>query len=142
MPRSVVLLVWRPGLIAASSCFGLLRRTSKWCLMSSTGILLARWPPPVHRLSERSTYTRLALVLLTESHARLPGIKKLFDQKWAKIMALSIPFIDGAVQIAADNTEGDESEDHRGLIQISDDSDNEAAIKHLHVLAAISIFLP
>ncbi|KAJ7795297.1 hypothetical protein B0H14DRAFT_2621073 [Mycena olivaceomarginata] len=31
------------------------------------------------------------------------GIKKLSDQKWAKI------------------TEGDESEDHRGLIQISDD---------------------
>ncbi|KAF7358303.1 hypothetical protein MVEN_00879700 [Mycena venus] len=60
--------------------------------------------------------------------AYLPGIKKLSDQKWAKIMALSIPFIDGTAQIAADNTEGDESEDRRGLIQISDDSDDEAAI--------------
>ncbi|KAJ7090438.1 hypothetical protein C8R44DRAFT_750952 [Mycena epipterygia] len=65
------------------------------------------------------------------SFVALPGIKKLFDQKWAKIMALSIPFIDGVVQIAADDTEGDESEDHRGLIQISDDSDNEAAIETL-----------
>ncbi|KAF7366228.1 hypothetical protein MVEN_00500000 [Mycena venus] len=83
----------------------------------------------ITRKGRRSANSFVAVPWAARAKAYLPGIKKLSDQKWAKIMALSIPFIDGAAQIAADDTEGDESEDHRGLIQISDDSDDEPAIE-------------
>jgi hypothetical protein len=55
---------------------------------------------------------------------------KLTTQKWSKIMALSKPFINSAVQMG-DDTEGEDLGDSRGLIQVSDDYDNEAVVSRI-----------
>ncbi|KAJ6605620.1 hypothetical protein B0H10DRAFT_1957210 [Mycena sp. CBHHK59/15] len=57
--------------------------------------------------------------------AYLPGIKKLSTKKWSKIMAMSKPYIDSAAQVTLHDTDADESEDSRGLIHVSDNSDVE-----------------
>ncbi|KAJ6529473.1 hypothetical protein DFH09DRAFT_1412199 [Mycena vulgaris] len=78
---------------------------------------------------KRSAASFVAVPWAARVKAYLPGIMKLSDQKWAKIIALATPFIDNATQITADDTEGDESEDSRGLIVISDDSADEGAVQ-------------
>ncbi|KAJ6463660.1 hypothetical protein DFH09DRAFT_1227135, partial [Mycena vulgaris] len=83
----------------------------------------------VKRKGKRSAASFVAVPWAARAKAYLPGIMKLSDQKWAKIIALATPFIDNAAQITADDTEGDESEDSRGLIVISDDSADEGAVQ-------------
>ncbi|KAF8135895.1 hypothetical protein K438DRAFT_1786696 [Mycena galopus ATCC 62051] len=78
----------------------------------------------VKRKGKRSANSFVAVPWAARTAAYLPAIRKLSDKKWAQIIALSAPFIDGAAEVAADETDGDESGDSRGLIQISDDEDD------------------
>ncbi|KAJ6574093.1 hypothetical protein B0H19DRAFT_1123666 [Mycena capillaripes] len=80
----------------------------------------------VKRKGKRSAHSFVAIPWAARAKAYLPAIEKLTTKKWAKIMAASRPFINSATKMAADDTEAEESGDSRGLIVISDDSDDEA----------------
>ncbi|KAJ7733149.1 hypothetical protein B0H16DRAFT_1580092 [Mycena metata] len=88
--------------------------------MHKTGVCSA---DGVERKGKRSAHNFVAVPWGARAKAYLPGIKKLSTQKWSKIIAMARPFIDSAALITADDTEDNESEDSRGLIQVSDDSD-------------------
>ncbi|KAF8205228.1 hypothetical protein K438DRAFT_1964313 [Mycena galopus ATCC 62051] len=79
----------------------------------------------VKRKGRRSANSFVAIPWAARTAAYLPAIKRISHKKWAQIIALSTPFIDGAAQITADETDGDESGDSRGLIQISDDEEDD-----------------
>ncbi|KAJ7469534.1 hypothetical protein FB451DRAFT_1176775 [Mycena latifolia] len=81
----------------------------------------------VKRKGKRSAHSFIAVPWAARAQAYLPGIKALTTKKWSKIMAMSRPFIESAAQIRSDDTEGDDYEDARGQIQVSDDSDDEVA---------------
>ncbi|KAJ6616008.1 hypothetical protein B0H10DRAFT_2219894 [Mycena sp. CBHHK59/15] len=80
----------------------------------------------VKRKGKRSAHSFVTIPWATRAKAYLPGIKTLTTHKWSKILAMSSLYIESTTQIAADDMEGDESEDSRGLIHISDESDEEA----------------
>ncbi|KAJ6616605.1 hypothetical protein B0H10DRAFT_1378221 [Mycena sp. CBHHK59/15] len=80
----------------------------------------------VKRKGKRSAHSFVAVPWAARAKAYLPGVKKLSTKKWSKIMAMSKPYIDSAAQVTLDDTDADESEDSRGLIHVSDDSDLEA----------------
>jgi hypothetical protein len=84
----------------------------------------------VKRKGRRSAHSFVAVPWGARAKAYLPGIMKLTTQKWSKIMALSKPFMNSAVQMG-DDTEGEDLGDSRGLIQVSDDSDNEAVVSRI-----------
>jgi hypothetical protein len=91
--------------------------------MHRTGVCSSDGIP---RKGKRSALSFVAVPWAARAKAYLPGIQRLTTNKWAKIIAMSQPFIDSAAQITVDDTDGDESAgDSRGLIQISDDSDVE-----------------
>ncbi|KAJ6563794.1 hypothetical protein B0H19DRAFT_1258330 [Mycena capillaripes] len=75
---------------------------------------------------KRSATSSVAVPWATRAKAYLPGIMKLSDQKWAKIIALAPPFIENAAQITADDTK-----DSHGLIVISDDSADVGAVQSI-----------
>lgn len=89
----------------------------------------------IKRKGKRSAHSFVAVPWAARAKAYLPAVKLLSTQKWAKIIAMSKPFIDSAAQINLDDTE-EESGDSRGLIQISDDSDVEVS----HHLPCTSVF--
>ncbi|KAJ6592618.1 hypothetical protein B0H19DRAFT_1088175 [Mycena capillaripes] len=80
----------------------------------------------IKRKGKRSAHSFVAVPWAARAKAYLPGIKKLSTKKWSKIMVMSKPHIDSAAQVTVDDTDADESEDSRGRIQVSDDSDVEA----------------
>ncbi|KAJ7434183.1 hypothetical protein B0H11DRAFT_2119253 [Mycena galericulata] len=78
----------------------------------------------VKRKGKRSAQSFVAVPWAARAKGYLPGIKSLSPHKWEKIVGMSHKYIENAAQIGIDDTE-DESEDSRGLINISDDSDAE-----------------
>ncbi|KAJ6599441.1 hypothetical protein B0H10DRAFT_2323070 [Mycena sp. CBHHK59/15] len=61
------------------------------------------------RKGKRSAHSFVAVPWAARAKAYLPGIKKLSTKKWSKIMAMSKPYIDSAVQVTLDDTDADES---------------------------------
>ncbi|KAJ7090704.1 hypothetical protein C8R44DRAFT_420008 [Mycena epipterygia] len=82
----------------------------------------------VQRRGKRSAHSFVAVPWAARAKAYLPAIKTLTDKKWQKIVAMGTPYIETTAHVGADDMEGDESaEDSRGLIVVSDDSDDGAA---------------
>ncbi|KAJ7443374.1 hypothetical protein FB451DRAFT_1296053 [Mycena latifolia] len=88
------------------------------------------------RKGKRSAQSFVAVPWAARAKAYLPGIKSITAHKWNKIIALSTPYVDTNSPIGGDDSEWDESEDSRGLIQLSDDSDEEPPENMVAVAAA------
>ncbi|KAJ7437329.1 hypothetical protein FB451DRAFT_1451759 [Mycena latifolia] len=88
------------------------------------------------RKGKRSAQSFVAVPWAARAKAYLPGIKSITAHKWNKIIALSTPYVDTNSPIGGDDSEWDESEDSRGLIQLSDDSDEEPPEYMVAVAAA------
>ncbi|KAJ7712870.1 hypothetical protein DFH07DRAFT_974863 [Mycena maculata] len=103
----------------AITCAAVERALHKW----KTGESLETG---VKRKGKRSVSSFIAVPWAARAKAYLPPIKELTPRKWEKIIVMSSPYILSAAQITVNDTEGEESGgDSRGLINISDDSDDD-----------------